>query len=173
MRKLRWLRSCGFEDQNVLEGVGEMVLAANNVRDAQVRVVGAGSQVIGRHPVRTQEGEVLDIVGGLHLLAIYGVVKMNLLADPAWNTKPQGKRLSRGGAAIALLGRKLTHPGIEKPRSLRPGFLGISCVRGSEVAIRQSLLKNRPRRFLVQRQPLGLLVLFVPPQIEPRQPFEN
>jgi len=45
MGELRGLDAGGCEDQDVFEGVGEMVLATNDVRDAQVSVVGAGGQV--------------------------------------------------------------------------------------------------------------------------------
>src|ERR1035441_8778205 len=48
----------GFEDEHMLEGVGEMVLAADDVADAQVGVVGAGGQVVGGHAVAAHEREI-------------------------------------------------------------------------------------------------------------------
>src|SRR3984957_4199838 len=42
MRELRRLRAQGFKNQYVLEGIGQMILAANNVADPQVDIVGAG-----------------------------------------------------------------------------------------------------------------------------------
>ena len=69
-RKMGELRRGGtdaFKDEDVLEGVGEVVLAANDVGDAQVGVVDAGREVIGRVAVAAQEGEVFDLVGWLGL----------------------------------------------------------------------------------------------------------
>jgi hypothetical protein len=37
----------GFKDEQMLEGVGEVVLAADDVGDAEVGVVDAGGQVVG------------------------------------------------------------------------------------------------------------------------------
>ena len=57
-RCAKWaIRRRGFEDQLVLEGVGEMLLAADDVADAQVGVVGAVGQVIGGHAVAAQQRE--------------------------------------------------------------------------------------------------------------------
>ena len=53
MRELRRREAGGFEDQHVLVGVRKMILAANDVADAQVGVVGARRQMIGRHAVGT------------------------------------------------------------------------------------------------------------------------
>ncbi len=47
----RWYAE-GLEDQQVLESVGEVVLSANDVADAEVGVVCAGGQVIGGHAVK-------------------------------------------------------------------------------------------------------------------------
>ncbi len=41
----------GLEDQQVLEGVGEVILAADDVADAEIGVVDAGGQVVGGHAV--------------------------------------------------------------------------------------------------------------------------
>ena len=42
-----------------------------------------------------------------------------------------------------------------------------------EVAIGQALLEDRLGRLPMQRQALGLAVLFVPAEIQPAQPFED
>ena len=64
----------GVEDQHVLEGVGEVLLAADDVGDAQVGVVGAVGEVIGGHAVAAQQGEIFDIGVGLGLVAVDGIV---------------------------------------------------------------------------------------------------
>ena len=51
VRKLRRRETGSFKDQHMLESVGEMVLAANDMTDAQVGVIRARGQVIGRHAV--------------------------------------------------------------------------------------------------------------------------
>ena len=75
MRELRRLRPDRFKNQDVLERVGEMILAANDVADAQIGIVGAGGQMIRRRAVAAQQREVLDVGRGLGLLAINAVVK--------------------------------------------------------------------------------------------------
>ncbi len=70
MRELRQggvRRLCGFEDQDVLEGVGEMILAADDVADVEIDVVGAGRHVIGRDAVAAEQREVFDVGGGFGL----------------------------------------------------------------------------------------------------------
>ena len=62
MRELRGFGSGGLKDQQMLVGVREMILAANDVADAQVGVIGAGGQMIGRHAVAAQQGKVFDLV---------------------------------------------------------------------------------------------------------------
>ena len=62
---MRRLDAQRLEDQDVLEGVRQVVLAADDVADAQIGVVGAGGQVIGGHAVAAQQREILDIGGGL------------------------------------------------------------------------------------------------------------
>ena len=54
-----------FKDEDVLEGVGQVVLPADDVGDAEVGVVKAGGQVVGGVAVRAEEREVFDFIGGL------------------------------------------------------------------------------------------------------------
>jgi len=51
MRKPRRRRSQPFENQQMLERVGQVILPADDVRDAQIGIVYARRQVIGRHAV--------------------------------------------------------------------------------------------------------------------------
>ena len=79
-----------------------MVLAANDVADAQVGIVGARREMVGRHAVAAKKREVFDIVGRFLLLAVHGVYKAHLAAGAARHAIAQGKRLARRGSAIAL-----------------------------------------------------------------------
>ncbi len=47
MGELGRRRAEGFEDEQVLEGVGQVILAADDVADAEIGVVGAGGEVVG------------------------------------------------------------------------------------------------------------------------------
>ena len=110
---------------------------------------------------------------GLHLLAINRVVKAHNLPALARHAKAQSKRLSRGGAAIALLARQFAHPGIEQPRPLRARLLAVAGVRRREIAVGEAFLKDRLGHLPVQRSAFGLLVFLVPAQAQPLQSFEN
>ena len=58
-----------FKQHDVLEGVGEVVLAANHMGDLQVAVVHGRGEVIGGQSVTAQEGEVFDVRVLAELLA--------------------------------------------------------------------------------------------------------
>ena len=83
-----------------------MILPANDVADAQVGVIGAGGQMIGRHAVAAQQGKVFDLIGQLGLLAIDGIGKAQHAVMAARHAEAQGERLAGGGAAVALLAAK-------------------------------------------------------------------
>src|SRR5215467_14388890 len=137
-----WRRkSSGFENQHVFVSVRKMILPANDVADAQVSVVGARSQMIGRHAVGAQQCEVLDIGPGLHLFAVHSVCKLDDLSL-AWHAEAQRKRLSRGSTAIAFLPRKFPHARVEQPCPLCARFLAVTRMGGREIAISKAFLKN-------------------------------
>jgi hypothetical protein len=91
----------GLEDEQVLEGVGEVILAADDVGDAEIGVVGAGGEVVGWKAVRPQQGEVFDLVGLLGLLAIDGVGEAQGAALVAGDAIAEGEGLAGGSAAVA------------------------------------------------------------------------
>src|SRR5471030_1452003 len=84
----------GLENQNVLVGIREVVLAANDVADAKIRVVGAGGQMIGGHAIGAQQGEVFDIGEGLGLFAIDAVVEAHLAIAAMGHAESQGEGLT-------------------------------------------------------------------------------
>ena len=75
--KLWRLDACRPENQNVFERVGQVILTANDVTNAQIGVVGAGSQVISGSAITAQEREVFDIVERFFLLAINQIGKFD------------------------------------------------------------------------------------------------
>ena len=118
-----------LKDQHVLERVREMILAANDVGDPQIGVVGAGCHVISRHAARSQQREVLDIGGGFGLRAVDHIVEADFVARFARHAKAQYERFASGGAAVAFLFRHLAHAGIEQPRAVGVRFLFIARAR--------------------------------------------
>src|ERR1700751_1187410 len=105
MSKLRWRGACCLENQHVLERVRQMILSADDVRNLQICIVGAGRQVIRGHAVGTEKREVFDIVGGFYLLAVHGIGEAYLFARPSRHPKTKRKRLSRIRTLIGLLAR--------------------------------------------------------------------
>ena len=119
MRKLRRFAFRSLEDQNVLVGIRKMILPANDVTDAQIDVIRARRQMIGRHPVRAQQREVFDIVGGLDLLAVHRVGEAHRFSLAARHAEPQREWLAGRRAAIALGAGEFAHAGIEQPGLVR------------------------------------------------------
>src|SRR5215831_1835571 len=169
MGKLRRPYPGGFKDQHVFERIGQVILAANDVADPEIRIVRARCQMVSRYAVGTQQGKVFDIVRQLRLLPVDRIHKTDFPPRVARHAIAQGKRLSCCRTAVALLARKLAHASMEQPCPLRSRPVALSRVGRGEVAVRQSLLEDVPRDLLVERQPLRLLILFVPTQAQPLQ----
>ena len=150
-----------------------MVLATNDVADAQINIVGARRQVIRRHAVAAQQGEVFNVVSCLHLLAVHGIGETDLPAMAAGHAEAQGKGLAGCGAVITFLARQLPHAGIEEPGHSNAGFLAVTRVSRSKVAVGEPLLENGLGDLPVQSQPLGLLVFLVPVEAKPAQAIED
>jgi hypothetical protein len=157
----------------MLECVGQMILAANDVTDAQVGVVRARSQVIRRHAITAQQREILDVRDGFGLLAVNRIAKANIGWAIARHTEAQHERFAGGGAPVAFGSRQFAHVRIEKPSPFAARRFASIGLGRREVAVRQPLFEDRLSRGLVHRQPLGLAILFVPTQIEPAQPVED
>src|SRR5208282_4738967 len=91
-----------FENEHVLVGVREMILAADDVADAKVDVVGTGGEMVGGHAIGTKEREVFDVVGEFDVLAVDRVREADLLASAPGDAEAEGEGLSGGGSAVAL-----------------------------------------------------------------------
>ena len=115
-----------FKDEQMLEGVGQVILAADNVADAEIGVVGARGEMVSGKAVRPQQGEVLYLVGELWLRAVDAVHKSQHTALAAGHAIAQRKRLACGGAAVGLFARHLAHAGIREPGALRGGLMSSS-----------------------------------------------
>ena len=142
MRELRRRDAGGFEDQDVLEGVREMVLAADDVADPQIGIVGAGGQVIGRHAVGAQQREVFDVGAGFHLLAVDGIFEANCL-PASRGTRKRNAKGSPAAARRSLSSRDSSRiPGLNSHVPCAPDFSLSPGVRRGEVAVSESLLQR-------------------------------
>src|SRR5579862_5212903 len=150
-----------------------MVLAADDVADAQVGIVGAGGQMVGRIAIRAEQGKIFDISTGLHLFAVNGIGEANNLAALARNAEAKGKRLSSGRAAVAFLTREFPHPRIKQPSSLSSRSFAVAGMGWREIAVSQAFLESRLCYLAMQGSAFGLFVLFVPAESQPLQAFEN
>src|ERR1039458_7560949 len=182
MRELRRLDAGRLpsrcKDQDMFVGVRKMVLTANDMTDTQIHVVGTGGEVVGGHAVGAEEREVFDVIGGFDLLAVDRVGETHLFSQAARDAETKGEGLSGGGSAVALGAGEFAHPGVEQPGLIGTGFFAVvdlasSGVGRGEIAIRQSPLKDRVGDLAMQGNALGLLVLLVPPEVEPAQTFED
>ena len=106
MREMGRLEAGGAKDQDVLEGVRQMVLPANDVADAEIDIVGAGSEMVRRRAAASEKGEVFDIVRHLRLLAVDEVVKGDGFTGTARDTKAENEFFAEGGAMVALFAEK-------------------------------------------------------------------
>src|ERR1035441_8379902 len=109
MGELGRLASGAFEDKDMLVGVRKMVLAADDVADAEVDVVGAGCQVVSGHAIGAQQREILNVVGKFDLLSKFRSIKAPLFAVAPRNSEAERESLSSGSSPIALDARKFAH----------------------------------------------------------------
>jgi len=137
-----------------------------------IGIVGAGCEVVSRHPIRPKQREVLDLIGEFGLLAIDAIGEAQGPVVPTGNAIAEGERLARGGATVAFFARQFAHAGVEKPGALRGGLVFIALMGRGEVAIGKALGKDGLRLPAVQREAFGLFVLFVPGESQPAQPLE-
>ena len=163
----------GLEDQNVFEGVGEVVLAADDMADAEIDVVGTGGHVVGGQAVAAQQGEVFDIGGRLGLLAIDSIAEGDGVDRVARHAEAQHEGFAGGGAAIAFLARELAHAGMVEPGGAFAGLVLDLGLDRREIAIGQTLGEDGFGHLAVQRQAFGLAVLLIPGEIEPAEAVED
>jgi len=136
-----------------------MVLTAHNVRDAEVGIVRAGSQMISGRAITAEEREVFDIVGRFGKLAVNQVMELHDFAGP--HLVPQDEGLARGCSVIAFVFREFA-----MARD------GVGSGRG-EIAIREAFIVDGLAHRFVKRKTFGLAILLVPRQVEPFETFKD
>src|SRR5215472_9805548 len=125
----------------MLEGVGEMVLAANDVADAEIGIVGTGGEMVCRIAIGAEQGEIFDVDASFNLLSIDRIIEVDrqfvfVKSDSrrrlsphcpvAGHTKAKGERLAGSRPAVAFLAGKFAHPGIKEPRTLSTRPLAVA-----------------------------------------------
>ena len=73
-------RTQGLVDHDLTRGVGEVVVAADDVRDAHGGVVHHGGEVVGGRAVRADDHEVVELLGVKHHVSVHGVVDVDVAA---------------------------------------------------------------------------------------------
>jgi hypothetical protein len=124
-------------DEDLLVGVGQVVLAADHMADRHVDVVTDDDEVVERRAVRTQEGEVFRVLV-LALLGSVDAVLEHRGAVALGHQESQREGLACGGAAVGLFTRQGTRRDIALPRALlrvRLLALGLHLGHGRERAI--------------------------------------
>src|SRR5260370_21503429 len=145
MRELRRLGASAFENERMFVGVRKMVLAANDVANTEVDVVGAGREVVGGHPVGTQKREVFDIVSRLDLLAVDRVSEADLFACAPGNAEAEREGLSSSGSAGALCVGKVADAPIEEPRFIGPRIFALPGIGRGKGSVNLPLLQDGRR----------------------------
>ena len=119
MRELRRRAAETLKDEKVLESVAQVILAADDVADAEIGIVEARGEVIRGHAVRAEKREIFYLVGRLGLFAVDGIREVQHPAFTAGHAIAQRERLARCGATVRLFTGQLAHSGVEEPRALR------------------------------------------------------
>ena len=82
-----------------------MILAADDMADAQIRVVRAGRHMISRQTVAAEQREVFDVGGGFRLLSVDQIGECHRIARFARHTIAHHKRFAGRGAPVAFFAR--------------------------------------------------------------------
>ena len=94
-----------LEHQQLARRVGQVILAAQHVGDAHLRIVDGIAEEERRAAIGAPQDEVADVVGGEALRSVHHVVELD--APAGGHAKPRGGRDALGALAHARLGRQL------------------------------------------------------------------
>ena len=142
-----------------------MILAADDVADAQIRVVGTRCHVIGGQCVAAEQREILNVGGGFRLFSVDQILEHHCIARLARHTIAHHEGFAGRRTTIAFFPRHRAHFGMKQPVALGMRFLFRVHRQGCEIPVREPFCENLIRQLPVQIQPLGLPVKFIPGQI--------
>ena len=154
-------RAEGLVDHDLARGVGQMIVAADDVGDLHHGVVDDGREVIRGRAIGAEDDEVVELLGIEGHLAVDGVVD-NDVAAVLGHLDAQDVGLAGFDAATGLLGIKIaaaTLIALEGVLALLRGLtVGVELLLGAEAGIGLALVPKLLGGLFVQVQALGLSI---------------
>ena len=102
MSEGRRLPAHRFINVFLARGVGQMIVAANNLRHAHVMIIDDDGEHVGRRAIGAQQHEIVDVIVGENDAALHGVLDHRLAIERRFQTdhrRHAGRRI--GGVAVA------------------------------------------------------------------------
>ena len=164
MRELRQRGVDGLKQQHLARGVGQVVVPADDVADAQVGVIDHRTEVVRRRAVRTDENQVVEFLVLKSDPALEHVVDDGLALPRAAEAQHRWTRIARcrPGVAAGAVVRRVT------ARSQRGLAFGVQLFGRTEAAECSPAAQHPVGRLAVQVEPLTLVVgALVPIQPQP------
>ena len=178
-------RAHGLVDHDLARGVGEVVVAADDMGNLHHGVVDDGREVVRGRAIGAEDDKVVELLGVEGHLAVDGVVDDDVAAVLG-HLDAQDVGLAGLDAAAGLLGIKIaatTLIALEGVLALLRGLaVGIELLLGAEAGIGLALIPTILGGLLVQVQALGLgigtivaahLGALVPVQAQPTHGAQN
>ena len=152
-------RAEGLVDHDLTRGVGQVVVAADDVGDLHHGVVDDGREVVRGRAVRAEDDKVVELLGVEGHLAVNGVVDDDVAAVLG-HLDAQDVGLAGLDATAGLLGIKVAATALialEGVLALLSGLtVGVELLLGAEAGIGLALIPELLGGLLVQVQTLGL-----------------
>ena len=152
-------RAEGLVDHDLARGVGQVVVAADDVGDLHHGVVDDGREVIRGRAIGAEDDKVVELLGVEGHLAVDGVVDDDVAAVLG-HLDAQDVGLAGLDAAAGLLGIKIAASALialEGVLALLRGLaVGVELLLGAEAGIGLALVPKLLGGLLVQVQALGL-----------------
>jgi len=163
VRELRHRPSKGFVDGDLLGRVGNVIVAADHVRDAHERIVDGDHVVIDRHTGRHTAGTSHQhrIAHGFrseHHVATNNVVEAERVV---FDSQANREMLAGGEVLFDLTGREIAAAARVDLRAMFRGGLGtlrLELLRSAEAAVRLAFGQQALGMLGVDRQPLRLTI---------------
>ena len=146
-------------DHDLARGVGQVVVAANDMGDLHHGVVDDGSEVVRGRAIGAEDDKVVELLGVEGHLAVDGVVDDDVTAVLG-HLDAQDVGLSGLDSAARFLGIEIAAAALITPEGvpalLRGLAIGLELLLGAEAGIGLALVPELLGGLLVQVQALGL-----------------
>ena len=154
-------RAQGLVDHDLARGVGEVVVAADHVRDAHHGIVHHGGKVVGGGAVGAEDDEVIQLAGVEGHVTVDRIVDHHV-ATVEGNLDAQGVGLARVDAAPSLGGVDVAAGALVALEGvvarLGGSLVGRELLRRAEARIGLALVPQALRRVAVELHAVGLAV---------------